>query len=205
MPGHSRFLRSTAPPRHCLTMKRPHPPCNYSDDAKRIVLALYMPERSKEGGITASAQMISKLDGAPSARVVERWAHVARHPQEAADMGRPPLLSEVEKMVVGGWVLSELQARRSVSLLDVESFVSSSFDILLSHATTSRMLHSLHFASHRVHDTTGTTKRRDEEETIVKWLRELRRDFPDQLFCCMDQCTFWNKGAVLRSYSPIGG
>src|SRR4051794_19731681 len=78
---------------------------NYSDDVKRVCLALL----EGKAPIKFHPKQLAKIPGFPGDATLRRWLEEARNPPAVkkitATIGRPPLLSDEELMIVGGFVL----------------------------------------------------------------------------------------------------
>lgn len=72
-----------------------------------------------------------------------------QEPSAIAPLGRPPKLSQAEKYVVGGWVLSRSEEHEKTSIVDIIGFVEDHFSEDVSAATVSRLMKSLHLTSHQ--------------------------------------------------------
>ena len=112
-------------------------------------------------------------------------------------------------MVVGGWVLARLRKRKSVTGEDIINFISQTFDEKYDKIEMSRLMHSLHFSSHRIRGVTARELPEDEIKIIESFLKDLHQIiegvYTHSQIVSMDQTGFWNCGTVLRSYSPCGG
>src|SRR5690242_15997446 len=78
---------------------------NYSDDAKRLCLALL----EGKGAIKFTPKQLAKVSDFPGDATLRRWMKEARTPRAATQrtttVGRPPLLTDEQLMIVGGFVL----------------------------------------------------------------------------------------------------
>lgn len=93
-----------------------------------VSLVVNMAEgNGKTGPVRAmSAKRLASFAGAPSLRTIELWRKRARTSSmdstSTSPQGRPPLLSEAEKNIIGGWALRRVQAGKLVSIRAIQAF-----------------------------------------------------------------------------------
>lgn len=155
---------------------------------------------------------VSQLPSAPSRSTIFAWQHDSRYhdtpygPQKKR--GRPSLLSDAEKLVLGGFVHQCNRDHRAVSLERVRSFIWEAFGENASDSIISRDLKSLGFRSHQ----TGTyhafvsQAKKEEAKELLTAVREWVITNLDGTSRCVfeDEMTQWDSVFALRSYSPVG-
>src|SRR5512135_2963036 len=126
-----------------------------SKETKRVAVALTGGSAiHKPGRPRRSSTPVPRPLGAPSKRTLRRWRKEQRDTgdvHEPLPKGHPqPLLSEGEKRVVGGWVLSEFSSHSIVSVESVRSWILGSWNKAPSHGYVVELMRELDLPSHLV-------------------------------------------------------
>ncbi len=104
------------------------------------------------GGDALSTEQLSKYEGFPSDRTLQRWKHDFLNPPVASSVpvahGRPRLLNDQQLDVIGGFILFCASAHQGCSLRDIHEFVDIAFTQQLANSTLAGHIHALGFSSH---------------------------------------------------------
>lgn len=193
--------------------KRKRPPHNYSKDAKRMCLAQVGVGQERKGRKKISAYTFAKKGSSPHPSTIYRWKREAkkrRQPDETkAICGRPPKISKVEKMVIGGWVLKRDEEHEQTGIKDIQSFVAENFREHVSKGWVSGAMASLHLTSHRAAMKKRKYRRHQDPKALHTFLLQLRAMVDGKIEACsvvaVDTVRFTHPEAVLRTYGPEGG
>jgi hypothetical protein len=166
-----------------------------------------------EGGAMIPAHILAKYTASPAATTLYRWLEEENLPKLSSpgslSAGRPPLLTQDQLDIIGGFVLFCDYSHQCCSIKEVEDFVNTAFGINLSPAFISQHLHLLGFSSHRPSSLKFTYGGIDIAMAAVDFLRThqamLKNVSPRSRLLAVDQISFWECGVITSSYSPIGG
>ena len=125
---------------------------------KRAALALtggvQGPKRGRPKGSSSPSSPSPPTSGAPHRATLWRWRTELRlqgDVHEPLPKGHPPpLLSEGEKQVVGGWVLRRWDDHNITSIESISGWVNEVFHITLSVGYVEKLMQELHLASKAV-------------------------------------------------------
>jgi transposase len=157
-----------------------------------------------------TSKMICQIPHAPSRSTLNRWQkEAACPPRKKARKGRPPLLSEVEKLVLGGWVLDRVNKHKVTGISQVKAFVQESFGVKVSSTWVSRKMHALGFSFQKTQESNSRREFSKEQKIITSFLRRTRRTIEKMndlsRVIAMDVMGFWNTGVVRHSYALRSG
>jgi hypothetical protein len=158
-----------------------------------------------------TVSVYSRAPGAPSRRTLYRWHGrlVRREPLVAlAHGGRPPLLSEHERLAVGGWVLDRVDRARMANADQVCGFILQAFGVDVDRPYVSALMASLHLHSHRIAVKKAKYFRADLCAAVWSWLSDFRRRPTSgraaRNIIALDVQVWTNPTFCLRSYSGDG-
>jgi transposase len=146
---------------------------------------------------------------APSRLTLYRWIKQSRmHKRTKKTPGPKPLLSQAEKEILGGKILTRIQKKKPVTAMWIKNWLKETWNLNVSSPYLTKILHSIHIKSHRTLPRTAKEMREPKTKEMINFLKELQADYQaladPSHFVCMDQMIFWNCGAVPRSYSLVG-
>jgi hypothetical protein len=122
--------------------------------------------------------------------------------------GRPSLLSEAEKLVLGGFAHHCNRDHTSVGLEKLRTFIWESFGENASDSIISRTMKDLGFRSHRTgtyHAFFNQQKKEDAKQLVVDVRDWVMGNIGGTSRCVFeDEMTQWDSVFALRSYSPVG-
>lgn len=181
---------------------------NYSDDAKRICLALL----KDEAHLGLSPKQLAKVPGLPNASTLHRWREAAREPSTAkkltATMGRPPLLADEELLIVGGFVLFCAERHQTCGGKEIIGFIQHAFGKTVLKSWVSARMKEIGISSHRPASLKFTFGGSQCITAAVAYLNEnqplLRKVAPRSRVVAIDQISFWDCGVSESTYSAIG-
>jgi len=182
---------------------------NYSDDAKRICLALL--EGKAQIGFTP--KQLAKVPGLPDAATIHRWREAASNPPAevklTATIGRPPLLTDEELMIVGGFVLFCAERHQTCGGgKEIIDFIQHAFGITVLKSWVSEKMEEIGISSHRPASLKFTFGGSHCIAAAVEYLDEnqslLRKIVPRSRIVAIDQISFWDCGVSESTYSAIG-
>lgn len=182
---------------------------NFSDDAKQMCISLM----EGRGGASMSPAQLAKYEGFPAERTLRLWKHEFENPipliEEPSNLGRPPLLTDDELDVVGGFILFCAQAHQCCSVLEIENFIDIAFNRKVDESYISKHVHKLGFSSHRPASLKYTYGGVDTAKAAVDFLRDYQSILANvenrSRVVAVDQISFWDCGIVTSTYSLIGG
>jgi hypothetical protein len=165
------------------------------------------------GGDAMSTEQLSKYEGFPSDRTLQRWKHDFFNPPMASSVpfvhGRPRLLTDQQLDIIGGFILFCTSAHQGCSLRDIHEFVDIAFNQQLANSTLVGHVHALGFTSHRPASLKYTYGGVDAAKNGVEFLRQyqplLAKVENWSRVIAIDQISFWDCGVATSSYSLIGG
>ncbi len=165
------------------------------------------------GSDAMSTEQLSKYEGFPSDRTLQRWNHDFLNPlmvsSEPVAHGCPCLLSDHQLDIIGGFILFCASAHQGCSLRDIHEFVDIAFDQQLANSTLVEHVHALGFTSHRPASLKYTYGGVDAAKNGVDFLRKyqplLAKVENRSKVIAIDQISFWDCGVATISYSLIGG
>lgn len=169
------------------------------------------PERKKKK--KASVYTFCAKHSTPHPSTVYRWKKKA---QAAAPSG-PPLrprghpkrISDVEKLVIGGWVLDRDKEHEHTSIEDIIAFIGENFAEKVSKSWVSKAMASLHITSHRASVKKRKYRKVENPTLLHRFLLTLRGLVDGKRersqVVAVDNVRFSHAPAVLRSYGPEGG
>ncbi len=165
------------------------------------------------GGDALSTEQLSKYEGFPSDRTLQRWKHDFLNPPVASSVpvahGRPRLLNDQQLDIIGGFILFCASAHQGCSLRDIHEFVDIAFTQQLANSTLAGHIHALGFSSHRPASLKYTYGGVDAAKNGVDFLRQhqplLAKVENRSQVIAIDQISFWDCGVATSSYSLIGG
>ena len=181
---------------------------NYSIDAKRICVALL----EHEGSIKLTPDVLANVAGFPAAATLREWREAARNPpadvQLVATPGRPPLLSDEQLMIVGGFVLFCAERHQTCGGKEIISFIGHAFDVMVDKSWVAKKMEYIGISSHRPASLKFTFGGSLNITAAVKYLDEnqpvLRKIAPRLRVVAIDQISFWDCGVSESTYSAIG-
>lgn len=190
-----------------------HPTHNYSEDTKNMILAQVGigTERGKKNKISVSHYC--SLPSTPHRSTIYRWKKKALEAGCSVvhnkPRGRPRRISKMEKLVVGGWVLSRNKQHLPATVEDIQAFIVESFGESVSKGWVSRAMTSLHLTSHRASMKKRKYRKLQNPTTLHRFLLSLRKRIdgkkePSQVVA-VDNVRFSHPRIILRSYGPEGG
>ena len=193
--------------------KRKRPPHNYSKDAKRMCLAQVGVGQERKGRKKVSVYTFAKNGNSPHPSTIYRWKRQAKQRRQPAKPttthGRPPKISKVEKMVIGGWVLSRDEQHERTGIKDIQVFVAENFQEYVSKGWVSGAMASLHLTSHRAAMKKLKYRRHQDPKALHTFLLKLRALVDGKIeasrVVAIDTVRFTHPKAVLRTYGPEGG
>ena len=187
------------------TTERRH---NYSDDAKRICLALL----EHKGTINLTPDSLAKLSGFPGAPTLRRWREEAENPPVPAKLtvtiGRPPLLSDEELMIVGGFVLFCAERHQTCGGKEIIDFIQHAFGVTVLKSWVAEKMEELGMSSHRPASLRFTFGGYRAITAAAEYLEAnqpvLQKVEPHSRVVAIDQISFWDCGVSTSTYSAIG-
>ena len=191
---------------HEPNTKEPHH--NYSADAKRICLALL----EHEDLIKLTPDFLAKLPGFPAAATLREWREAARNPPAVpritATIGRPPLLTDEELMIVGGFVLFCAERHQTCGGNEIIDFIRHVFDVTVDKSWVAKKMEKIGMSSHRPASLKftfgGYLSISAAAEYLVANQPELREVADRSRVVAIDQVSFWDCGVSVSTYSAIG-
>lgn len=170
-------------------------------------------KKDEEDEKHTTAHQLGKRENHPSRSTLYRWMKAAKegtlYDPPTGDVGRPPKLSEAERMVVAGWVFDGDESRQLTQTADVIQFVGESFHEEVSQPWVSRTLRHFHITHHQ-----AAMKRKKYNYSqiipnLVKFLKEIQSTIQDRFessrVVAIDNVRFSSSTCHLRTYSPQGG
>lgn len=205
---------------------------NYPDALVRLVVNM-VEGTGKDAAVRPIApKRIAQFDGAPSERTIRGWRKKYRSSEssstEISARGRPPLLSEPEKFITGGWAIARVKAGKIVSIRHVKAFIlvgepilvnaldhlhcsqqaQEAFGVEVDDPYVSNLMKELSFSSRMSRSVQAYRLQPQFEDELVSFLRRVRAVIKDvhdlSRVMAIDQIGLWNSPSVLRSYAPIG-
>jgi hypothetical protein len=191
---------------HDPNTKEPHH--NYSADAKRICLALL----EHEDPIKLTPDILAKLPGFPAAATLREWREAARNPPAVpkitATLGRPPLLTDEELMIVGGFVLFCAERHQTCGGNEIIDFIRQVFDVTVDKSWVAKKMEEIGISCHRPASLKFTFGGYRSITTAAEYLvanqPELRKVADRSRVVAIDQISFWDCGVSTSTYSAIG-
>lgn len=183
--------------------KKHHKP--YTEESKRLCLSLLQSGRR-------SVEVLGKKNDFPSRATLYRWQKQQSTPLEERKQpstpGPKPVLSEVEREVVGGYVLHKRQEGKEVSGEKVKEFIKKAFDEDVQKSYISKLLHSLHFSSHLLREK-DSNKKKPKVKALHSFILAIRnemeeRNLESKDIVAVDVVKFRSHSHFLRTYSPVG-
>lgn len=172
--------------------------------------------KDEEGKINADWGKITELSrmrNGPSRRTITYWIkHELEGVEESVSKKQRVVksaLTDEEKYVVGGKVLSRIAHHKTVDTMFVQNWIVEAYGIEVSNSTVCRYMKELGFKSKRASESIVQTNEAD-SATMISWLNEVRSHINDEQLSpsdvvCMDQISLWDHGIPLRSYGVVGG
>lgn len=181
---------------------------NYSADAKRICLALL----EQEDPIKLTPDVLAKLPGFPAAATLREWREAARNPPAVpkitATLGRPPLLTDAELMIVGGFVLFCAERHQTCGGNEIIDFIQQAFDVTVNKSWVAKKMEEIGISCHRPASLkftfNGYRSITAAAEYLVANQPELRKVADRSRVVAIDQISFWDCGVSVSTYSAIG-
>lgn len=180
----------------------------YSVDAKRICVALL----EHEGTIKLTPDVLANVAGFPAAATLREWREAARNPPAdlhlTATPGRPPLLSDEQLMIVGGFVLFCAERHQTCGGKEIIAFIGHAFEVTVDKSWVAKNMEHIGISSHRPASLKFTFGGSQCITSAVKYLGEnqsvLRKIVPRSRVVAIDQISFWDCGVSESTYSAIG-
>lgn len=187
------------------TTERRH---NYSDDAKRICLSLL----EAKGPIKFTPKTLAKLPGFPGNATLCRWLEEARNPPPpvklTATIGRPPLLTDEELMIVGGFVLFCAERHQTCGGKEIIDFIQHAFGVTVLKSWVAEKMEELGMSCHRPASLKFTFGGYRAITAAAEYLEAnqsvLQKVEPRSRVVAIDQISFWDCGVSTSTYSAIG-
>lgn len=192
---------------------RKKPRHNYSEDTKKLCLAQTELRKKRKQKQKPTPYTYCKNEETPDASTVYRWkreeAAPSRDPASLPPRGRPPKLSRMEQLVVGGWVLHRVKAHKQTSINAIQKFIATNFNEDVSIGWVSTHMQALHLSSHQAANRPSKYKRPQLPQELYRFLKALRSKI-DELgdpsrVVAVDTVRFTHPEYVLRTYAPEGG
>lgn len=180
----------------------------FSDDAKQLCLALL----AVGGSIVPTPDSLAKLPGFPGAATLRRWREEARTPPVAAQrttiVGRPPLLTHEQLMIVGGFVLFCAERHQTCGGKEIIDFILHAFDVTVDKCWVAKKMEEIGMSCHRPaslkftygghRPITAAVAYLDRNQPLLYKIAQRSR------VVAIDQISFWDCGVSTSTYSPIG-
>lgn len=100
---------------------------NYHPTFRKFVLNLVTGQGKKGRVAPISVTRLIKFEGAPSERTIRNWKKQKTDEQvlekNLIHRGPVPALSEIEKLVLGGWALNKVHSGKMVTIRVVKMFL----------------------------------------------------------------------------------
>lgn len=163
-----------------------------------------------DAGSPISPADLSKCKGAPSKRTLYRWRGEGLPPAERDHTGgRPPLLTDDELKIVGGFILFCGEQHQHCGVREIQDFIWGAFDIQVLEPWVSKHVHKLGFSSHRPaslkYTYGGTTNLVSAIQTLTELQSDLAKVEDRSRIVALDQISFWDCGIITSTYGPTGG
>lgn len=155
---------------------------------------------------------LSRLPGAPSRATLYQWlSDEQRGVVPCAIMatpGRPPLLTDEQLMIVGGFIVFCAEHHQSCGAKEIAQFIFNAFDVEVDKTWVARHMKQLDISSHRpasLKYTFGGTRALSAAfEFLTTHQPKLAEVLPRTRVVAIDQISFWDCGVSSSTYSPIG-
>jgi hypothetical protein len=162
--------------------------------------------------IKFTPKTLGKVPGLPDAATLRRWREEADNPPAPAKLtatiGRPPLLSDEELMIVGGFVLFCAERHQTCGGKEIIEFIQHAFGITVIKSWVTEKMEELGMSSHRPASLKFTFGGSHSITAAVEYLEAnqplLRKVEPRSRVVAIDQISFWDCGVSASTYSAIG-
>lgn len=193
--------------------RRSRPKENYTPATKRLCLSRVGKEREVMRGKKESVKSFVKKGKGPSRATLYRWMkeekEASLQDKTEKKRGRPSLLSEDEKLVVGGWVLKRDKQYKRNSSKEIIPFIKKHFGVSANKMLVSRIMKELKLSSHQSGRRVLKYMRKDLPSKLFKFVRGLNQDIQakEDLSCviAVDNVRFTHPPLQIRTYGPQGG
>ena len=170
-------------------------------------------KNEEEGRKCGLQNQLEIIPGAPHRDTIRRWEMRQLRGDSletnTANWGAPPLMTEGEKQVLGGWVLLRERGNKITSGTSVVNFVMEHFGVSVDSSWVSRTLRSLGFSSQYMKTAFEERPMYTKMPEMKKFIQSVRELLDDGValsrIVCADEVGFWNSGVVTRSYAIRGG
>jgi transposase len=181
----------------------------FSLDLKLLCVALVQ----GLGGHPIEPSKLCKYKHAPPRTTIQTWVKdpksILEPEEKESNRGRPPLLTDEEAKVVGGFILFCNEQHKACTGATICDFIRNIFGKKVTPAFVSRLAEKLHFSSHRP----AADKSHFSEAELISTARLELRTIQQMLsgvedksrIVALDQIMFWGSGVVSSTYSPKGG
>lgn len=159
-----------------------------------------------------SPMELSKVPGAPSRTTLYQWLGDDKKPlvrfHITATPGRPPLLSDEELSIVGGYVVFCAERHQTCGGNEIIHFICNVFDVEVDKTWVARHMKLLGISSHRPaslkYTFGGTRSVSAAYDFLTANQKVLKGIEPRSRVVAIDQISFWDCGVSSSTYSPIG-
>lgn len=157
-------------------------------------------------------EAIAECPHAPKERTLRRWIQESKiEPplkKRRAKTGPKPKLTEVEKLVLGGWAIISASHGEAVTIEKIRGFIFQAFGVELQKSSISSTMNYLGFTSRKTQETSLPRDNLAIHDQMTKFLHQCRSMITqyDSLsrVVVMDVKSFWTQGAIARSYALRG-
>jgi hypothetical protein len=148
----------------------------------------------------------------PSDRSRRRWRQELRntgHLHDPLPKGHPPpILSDGEKRVIGGWVLSKFARHSLVCVENTRAFLLGAWQLTTSYGYVSELMYELHLPSKIVSEREIKYWNPNMVSEVFGFLRPIHELLDSGLnpsrLSAVDVCYWSNSGHIVRMYGPAG-
>jgi transposase len=192
---------------------RSRPKQNYTCAAKRLCLSRVGLEKEVRRGNKESVKTFVKKGKGPSRATLYRWMKeekdTALKGKANSKRGRPSLLSEDQKLVVGGWILKRDKEYKRSSSKEIIPFIKKHFGLSVNKMLVSRIMKELKLSSHQSGRRVLKYTRKDLPGKLFKFVRGLNQDIKARedlsRVIAIDNVRFTHPPLQIRTYGPQGG
>lgn len=185
---------------------------HHTEREKDIFLWLANLKDPNTGRKLLTHEQIAAAPHAPKPRTLARWLKEKKEQpalkKPKLKTGPKPKLNEIEKRIIGGWVIECGARGEAVTIEKIRAFIAFAFRVDYRKTWISNTMHELGFSSRRTQESSFPRNDASIFKQMTSFLitcqDTIKKGFTPPRIVAMDVKTFWTEGPVLRSYAIRG-